>query len=159
MNNTDIQKALVSIGLGVGADARMMAIDGDVGPRTRDAVRRFQQGYAGSLVADGIPGPQTQNALAFCRYVGGLASRHFRFREFACSHCGYVNCRRGMIAGIEFYRNLRQFSGIEISSVHLVCHVDTRHLYGGGYSVDNPSVFTWPTTLMDSGLSQVMCHS
>ncbi|MGC9379481.1 peptidoglycan-binding domain-containing protein [Streptomyces sp. MH13] len=40
-----------------------LAVDGDFGPRTRDAVRWFQRTYMGAAEADGIVGPKTWREL------------------------------------------------------------------------------------------------
>ncbi len=53
---TGIQKALAKLGFDPGA------IDGVSGPKTQDAVRKFQQAHG--LAADGIAGPKTQAAIA-----------------------------------------------------------------------------------------------
>lgn len=211
LSTTDIQKKLIAIGLGVNAASQHMSPDGSYGPMTADAVVRFQQGSAFGLLVDGDAGPDTQRALSFTEYVGGLASSHFRFREFACPHCGYVNVKRQLCSALEVYRadfsptgmsvlsgtrcplhnrsvggaqnsqhlygaagdaiqiqteppvqRIRRFSGIEISSRGLVCHVDVRAETGTnftGSSVDNPAVFRWPTTVLPSGRreSQIVC--
>lgn len=56
MNNKQIQHLLAYLGYYSGA------IDGDIGPQTRGAVRRFQEGFGG-IAVDGDPGPETQQAL------------------------------------------------------------------------------------------------
>lgn len=55
MNILNIQKALAALGHDPGP------LDGAMGPRTRRAVRAFQQGAG--LMVDGIPGPATFRAL------------------------------------------------------------------------------------------------
>jgi peptidoglycan hydrolase-like protein with peptidoglycan-binding domain len=51
----DLQRALMRKGINPGP------IDGAFGPKTEDAVRRFQE--RAGLVADGIAGPKTLGAL------------------------------------------------------------------------------------------------
>jgi len=51
----DLQKALLRKGINTGA------VDGEFGPKTMDAVKRFQE--KAGLAADGIVGPKTAEAL------------------------------------------------------------------------------------------------
>ncbi len=55
MDTRALQRALAAAGFDLGP------IDGDIGPRTKDAIRAFQRAHG--LVVDGIAGPQTQTAL------------------------------------------------------------------------------------------------
>jgi hypothetical protein len=200
----DVQRKLNVIG--VGTLHGPLAVDGSLGPTTKATIGHFQYGWNPApsaryqwLATDEDPGAKTFDALNLSVYLGGLASPHFRFREVACKHCGYVNVRRELFQALEVYRaaflpagmsvlsgcrckahndsvggadnsqhlygsaadvkqvrsltpvkQLRRFSGIELSSVSLVCHVDVRHLTGTnftGSSVDRPAVFRWATTL------------
>ena len=50
-----LQRALASLGYSPGK------VDGDYGPATQEAVKRFQQ--ANNLEADGVYGPKTRDAL------------------------------------------------------------------------------------------------
>lgn len=62
-----------------------IAVDGQYGPQTRLAVRRFQEGYAyRDLAIDGDAGDNTWNALRHSHSVGGKASDHFKFAEWRC---------------------------------------------------------------------------
>lgn len=63
MNNKQIQHLLAYLGYYGGN------IDGDIGPQTRGAVRRFQEGFGG-IAVDGDPGPETQQALKHAVAVG-----------------------------------------------------------------------------------------
>lgn len=56
-----------------------VAVDGDFGPGTEAAVKRFQRAYG--LTVDGIVGPQTQNALNALESSDG-STAHFDWSEF-----------------------------------------------------------------------------
>ncbi|AMQ66575.1 endolysin [Bacillus phage Shbh1] len=58
-----IQNALVSVYFFPDSSAPNRGVDGVFGPKTSDAVRRFQLMYMGSSEADGIYGPRTRAAL------------------------------------------------------------------------------------------------
>jgi len=56
---TGVQYRLNAAGFGAGP------VDGILGPRTKRAIRKFQETYRGlhHLLVDGVPGPKTQAAL------------------------------------------------------------------------------------------------
>lgn len=56
ISDEDVQRALNDLGFGP------LTVDGDIGPASRAAVKRFQLGNG--LLADGTPGPRTKAALA-----------------------------------------------------------------------------------------------
>lgn len=83
--------------------------DGLIGPKTIQAVKRFQEAFAGgregitwSLSIDGIPGANTKRALQELPWL----SPHFKSWEFACRHCADVVCRRELVRGLEALRRV-----------------------------------------------------
>jgi GH25 family lysozyme M1 (1,4-beta-N-acetylmuramidase) len=94
----EAQRALRKIGWPI-------AVDGDLGQRTTDAIRDFQGGYAfTALRASGRLGPKTNRALRECAANGGRCSEHFAFKEFASKGNGWIKVDRTLVLGLERYR-------------------------------------------------------
>ncbi|WP_225839601.1 peptidoglycan-binding protein [Streptomyces sp. NK08204] len=86
MTGSDVKELQIRVA-GWAADSASntyVALDGDFGPGTYDAVRRFQSAYG--LSADGIVGPQTQSVLNSLESSDG-STAHFDWSEFY-SHDG-----------------------------------------------------------------------
>lgn len=101
MNATEIQRALADIGWPI-------AVDGQIGPQTQDAVKDFQRGWAlgEELAIDGDPGSRTQAALEQSLQAGGKCGRFFAFREFAndCSDTTWIRVNRVLVRALDRYR-------------------------------------------------------
>lgn len=101
MNISQIQQALNERGFPCGT------VDGDLGPRSREAVKRFQAAYCGPggwLDEDGIAGPRTQEALQWMVDTNGHLSTHFTAKEAACHHCGLAYVRKELLSALEELR-------------------------------------------------------
>lgn len=95
MDVRQIQQILKNNGFPVGA------VDGDMGPNTTAAIRRFQQATVfGWLAVDGVAGPKTQEALQRLPHL----SDNFVAGEFACHHCGQAYIKRELVRGLEELR-------------------------------------------------------
>lgn len=91
--------------IGFWVDGHQLVVDGVLGPQTRLATKRFQQGWTPSALArDGIPGPLTLAALEQCVAWGGRASEHFRFEEFASRGNGEIFVERILVLQLEKLR-------------------------------------------------------
>lgn len=103
MNTREVQQALAEIGFG-----KMIGkVDGVPGPLFYEAVKWFQRGYCPEkLLVDGFPGKRTQRALEWSVNRGGLASRHFKFKEFASKGNGHIHVKRQLIRGLEKLRRI-----------------------------------------------------
>lgn len=101
MTPQDVQRILNAHGFPCGA------VDGDIGPRTRQAVARFQFAWHGLdglgwLAVDRVPGPATQACLERLPHL----SAHFTVWELRSKgdHTCYV--RRELVDGLERYREI-----------------------------------------------------
>jgi zinc D-Ala-D-Ala carboxypeptidase len=145
MDTRAVQQALHDIGW-------PLTIDGDLGPTTKQAIRDFQQAWnpvpVGGftwLAVDGDAGPQTQRALQLAAFTGGLLSAHFRAREFACKHCGWIKTHRVLLAGLE---QIRPAGGMNVVSGYR-CPTHNRDIGGAknsqhiyGTACDIPPIYT-----------------
>lgn len=122
----------------------------------RQVVRHFQAGWAlgPALAVDGIVGRKTSDAIrrsdAARKARKGTASPHFSFAEFAC-RCGgrYRECpriwvRRDLLLGVERLRTFAYPGGLRVvSGCRCTRHnkavggaVSSQHLYGCAADVD-----------------------
>ncbi|MFR9800474.1 D-Ala-D-Ala carboxypeptidase family metallohydrolase [Streptomyces sp. MS06] len=85
-SGSDVKELQIRVGGWAASSAQKtyIAWDGDFGPATDGAVRRFQSAYG--LGVDGIAGPQTQSALNALESGDG-STAHFAWSEFT-SHDG-----------------------------------------------------------------------
>lgn len=135
MDTRAVQQALHDIGW-------PLAIDGDLGPTSKQAIVDFQQAWNPApvggftrLAVDGNAGPKTQDALKLSAFTGGLLSPHFRAREFACKHCGWIKTHRVLLAGLE---KIRPVNGLSVvSGYRCPTHnrdiggaTNSQHMYG-----------------------------
>lgn len=111
-----------------------IAIDGQFGPATESAVRRFQAGYG--LSVDGIAGPQTYSKI-YALQDGDCTPIHFSYGEFNNS-CGENNFTGGRVSAATAKRNIRRIMW-QLEAM--------RHKLG-----DQPIVIT-------SGFRSVSCNS
>lgn len=119
---------------GWAARGQNIAIDGQFGPATESAVRRFQAGYG--LAVDGIAGPQTFNKI-YALQDADCTPIHFSYGEFNNS-CGENNFTGGRVSEATAKRNIRRIMW-QLEAL--------RHKLG-----DRPIVIT-------SGFRSVSCNS
>jgi GH25 family lysozyme M1 (1,4-beta-N-acetylmuramidase) len=102
LSTSEIQTLLKAIGWPID-------IDGIRSAKTAQAVKDFQRGFVGDatvgpLGEDGLVGPLTAKALQWSIDRGGACSPHFKFREFASSHTGWIRTHRELVGGLETLR-------------------------------------------------------
>jgi len=94
--------------------------DGVPGPRTRQAIREFQRGYArAKLPVDGNVHTlsRTYRAIKWSAAHGGRCSEHFTFREFGSKGNGAIKLNRRLVLALETYRK-RVGHGVNIVSAY-----------------------------------------
>lgn len=136
MSVEDVQRALKSIGWPV-------AVDGDLGRQTREALSDFQRGYAlTTLRVSGRPGPRTNRALRECVANGGRCSEHFAFKEFMSKGNGWIKVDRELVRGLETYRRAVGGPVTIVSAYRDPAHnrrvggaTNSQHLYGNGADI------------------------
>ncbi|TES51408.1 D-Ala-D-Ala carboxypeptidase family metallohydrolase [Shouchella lehensis] len=81
MSGNDVRELQIRVaGYAAATSSRThITVDGQFGPATEGAVRRFQASY--NLSADGVAGPQTHTALNNLEAADG-STRHFNWSEF-----------------------------------------------------------------------------
>lgn len=104
MNKADVR----TIQTQLGKIAWPLVVDGELGPTTRRAIRKFEDGFAGPggpLDGNGTPNARTRHALEWAVEHGGACSKHFRYREFASKGNGDVIIVRALIVSLERLRD------------------------------------------------------
>ncbi|WP_019814034.1 M15 family metallopeptidase [Saccharomonospora saliphila] len=81
-----------------------LAIDGQYGPATEAAVKRFQSGYG--LAADGVAGPQTYNQI-YALQDADCTPAHFSHSEFN-DNCGANNYQGGKVSAATARENIKR---------------------------------------------------
>jgi zinc D-Ala-D-Ala carboxypeptidase len=93
-----------------------ISVDGNLGPRTREAVEDFKRGFNlyGRSSEDGIEpfqridgrlGPVTLKRIRWSADHNGRCSRHFNYREFRSKGNGWIKVHRELLKGLEEYRD------------------------------------------------------
>jgi hypothetical protein len=89
-----------------------IAVDGKIGPVTREAVSDFQEGFTFiELDVDGKPGPKTHAALVDCVYNSegrrpGMCSEFFAFKEFKSKGNGWIKVHPRLLNRLDAYRRI-----------------------------------------------------
>jgi len=129
VNVREIQTRLHAIGWPV-------LVDGDFGARTKEAVLDFQAAWTPTensgfapLAVDGDVGVKTAAALDLSVLLGGLVSQHFRAREFACKHCGWIKVDRELLVQLEKLRSVAFPHGLSVVSGYR-CQAHNRDIGG-----------------------------
>lgn len=103
LSTLEVQKMLKAIGWPIKPDGKR-------GPKTAEAIKDFQRGFVGDpivkpLLGDGLVGPKTEAALRWSVAHEGRCSAHFKFKEFASSHSGWIRIHRDLVLGLEKLRS------------------------------------------------------
>jgi zinc D-Ala-D-Ala carboxypeptidase len=119
------------------------AVEGKRGPKTRAAIRRFKQAWAGGRYG-GKPLPiNAKLGKAARRALDGLPwlSPHFQAGEFACRHCGQAYVQRGLVVALEIYRSrfgpTRIVSGYRcpVHNANVGGATTSQHMFGTGADI------------------------
>lgn len=86
------------------ASGENLALDGQYGPATAAAVKRFQAGYG--LSADGVAGPQTFSKI-YALQDDDCTPIHFTYGEFD-DNCGANNFNGGRVSAATAKENIRR---------------------------------------------------
>ena len=119
------RKAIIEIQKDLKACGWPVKVDGEMGVKTRQAVREFQAGLyqvkSGSrwvfstLRATGKPGPLTRSYLRSAAKQGGKCSKNFAFAEWKSKGDGWIKVKKKHIKSMERYRK-RVGGSVEIVS-------------------------------------------
>jgi zinc D-Ala-D-Ala carboxypeptidase len=140
---TTVQRQLNACGFSV-------AVDGDLSPQTREALRFFQMGWCGEHGLEGADGeltPETRDALAWAASHGGSLgpnAKNFHYQEFRLDNIGDPRVRRSVGLAAQAYRD--KFGPTTIlSSARSVAHnqavggaTDSRHLFPKHWDAIDP---------------------
>ena len=140
----DMQKRLTALGFLLGK------VDGEDGPRTRDAIKRFQRSWnlGKKLVVDGVAGSKTLAALSETEKQGGRLSKNFKADELRCkcdgkySSCLGIAALREDLAALETLRKAYPKGLRIVSAYRCVNHnrsvggaSSSQHLSGRAYDI------------------------
>ena len=127
-------------------------VDGNHGPRTREAVTDFKRGFNlyGRSKDDGIEpfhtidgriGPVTLKRMRWSANHNGRCSRHFTYRECRSKGNGWIKVHRALLQGMEEYRDVVGH-GVDLSTFSVYrdpAHniavggaSQSQHVYGNG---------------------------
>lgn len=126
-------------------------VDGNLGPRTREAIADFKRGFnlygkKGDNIkpfatVDGKLGPVTLARIRYSASHGGRCSKNFTYRECRSKGNGWIKVHRDLLKGMEKYRdrvghavNLGTFSVYRdpAHNVNVGGASSSQHLYGNG---------------------------
>lgn len=145
------EASIVTVQRQLNACGFTVAVDGDLGPQTREALRFFQLGWCGEHSLEGANGaltPETREALAWAAgHGGGLGpkAKNFHYQEFRLDNTGDPRVQRRVGLAAQAYRD--KFGPTTIlSSARTVEHnqavggaADSRHLFPKHYDAIDPS--------------------
>lgn len=121
-----------------------ISVDGVYGARSKEAVKDFKRGFAFipfALVRSTTIGPTTRARIRYSAARGGMASRHFTFKECASKGNGWIKVSRALLRGMERYRR-KVGHGVDLSmfsvyrdrkhNAEVGGATSSQHLYGNG---------------------------